>query len=120
MAAAVEEAAKLGRKVAAHAHGKQGIIDAIEAGVATIEHGTFIDDEVIELMLDRGVYLVPTIAVGYLMLKNGSENGIPEFMLEKTRKTEQECAENLRRAIRAGVLTAFGTDAGTNYNYHGQ
>jgi imidazolonepropionase-like amidohydrolase len=120
MAAAVEEAAKLGRKVAAHAHGKQGIIDAIEAGVATIEHGTFIDDEVIELMLDRGVYLVPTIAVGYLMLKHGSENGIPEFMLEKTRKTEHECAENLRRAIRAGVLTAFGTDAGTNYNYHGQ
>ena len=119
MAVVVEEAGKLGLKVAAHAHGKQGIIDAIEAGVATIEHGTFIDDEVIELMIKRSVYLVPTIVVGHLMEKYGAECGVPEFMLEKSRATALTCRNNLRKAIRAGVLTAFGTDAGTNYNYHG-
>lgn len=119
MAVVVEEAAKLGLRVAAHAHGKQGIIDAIEAGVATIEHGTFLDDDVIELMIKRDIFLVPTYIVGYLMKENGEENGVPEFMLEKSRKTEKVWQENLRRAIDAGVLVAFGTDAGTNYNYHG-
>lgn len=115
----VEEAAKLGLRVAAHAHGKEGIINSIEAGVATIEHGTFMDDEVIELMIERGIYLVPTYVVGYLMEKYGTENGVPEFMIEKNRKSSEQFSENLRKAIKAGVLTAFGTDAGTNYNYHG-
>lgn len=120
MAVVVEEADKLGLKVAAHAHGRQGIIDAIEAGAATIEHGTFLDDEVIELMIRRNVYLVPTIVVGYLMLRHGVEEGVPEFMLEKTRSSELKCRENLGRAIKAGVKIAFGSDAGTNYNYHGR
>lgn len=119
IAVVVEEAAKLGLRVAAHAHGKEGIINAIEAGVTTIEHGTFMDDEVIELMIDRGIYLVPTYVVGYLMEKYGTENGVPEFMIEKNRKSSEQFSENLRKAIKAGVLTAFGTDAGTNYNYHG-
>jgi imidazolonepropionase-like amidohydrolase len=119
IAVVVEEAAKLGLRVAAHAHGKEGIINAIEAGVTTIEHGTFMDDEVIELMIERGIYLVPTYVVGYLMEKYGTENGVPEFMVEKNRKSSEQFSENLCRAIKAGVLTAFGTDAGTNYNYHG-
>ncbi len=119
MAVVVEEAAKLGLRVAAHAHGKEGIINAIEAGVTTVEHGTFMDDEVIELMIERGIYLVPTYVVGYLMEKYGTENGVPEFMVEKNRKSSEQFSENLHKAIKAGVLTAFGTDAGTNYNYHG-
>lgn len=119
MAVVVEEAAKLGLRVAAHAHGKEGIINAIEAGVNTIEHGTFMDDEVIALMIERGIYLVPTYVVGYLMEKYGTENSIPEFMVEKNRKSSEQFSENLHKAIKAGVLTAFGTDAGTNYNYHG-
>jgi imidazolonepropionase-like amidohydrolase len=119
IAVVVEEAAKLGLRVAAHAHGKEGIINAIEAGVNTIEHGTFMDDEVIELMIERGIYLVPTYVVGYLMEKYGIENGVPEFMIEKNRKSSEQFSENLHKAIKAGVLTAFGTDAGTNYNYHG-
>jgi imidazolonepropionase-like amidohydrolase len=119
IAVVVEEAAKLGLRVAAHAHGKVGIINSIEAGVTTIEHGTFMDDEVIELMIERGIYLVPTYVVGYLMEKYGTENGVPEFMVEKNRKSSEQFSENLRKAIKAGVLTAFGTDAGTNYNYHG-
>ena len=119
IAVVVEAAAKLGLRVAAHAHGKEGIINAIEAGVNTIEHGTFMDDEVIELMIERGIYLVPTYVVGYLMEKYGTENGVPEFMIEKNRKSSEQFSENLRKAIKAGVLTAFGTDAGTNYNYHG-
>jgi imidazolonepropionase-like amidohydrolase len=119
IAVVVEEAAKLGLRVAAHAHGKEGIINAIEAGVNTIEHGTFMDDEVIELMIERGIYLVPTYVVGYLMEKYGTENGVPEFMIEKNRKSSEQFSENLKKAIKSGVLTAFGTDAGTNYNYHG-
>ncbi len=120
MAAVVEEADKLGLHVAAHAHGRQGIIDAIEAGVKTIEHGTFIDDQVIELMLQRGIYLVPTYVVGFLFEKHAEAEGIPCFMIEKNRQTEQLFKNNLRRAIAAGVKVAFGSDAGTNYNYHGQ
>jgi len=120
MAVVVEEAAKLGLRVAAHAHGKKGIIDAIEAGVATIEHGTFIDNEVIELMLERGTFLVPTYVVGHLFEKYASGAGIPEFMIEKNRETEQLFKDNLRRAIKAGVKVAFGSDAGTNFNYHGR
>ncbi|MDZ4133771.1 MAG: amidohydrolase family protein, partial [Dethiobacteria bacterium] len=98
---------------------KEGIINAIEAGVTTVEHGTFMDDEVIKLMIERGIYLVPTYVVGYLMEKYGTENGVPEFMIEKNRKSSELFSENLHKAIKAGVLIAFGTDAGTNYNYHG-
>ncbi len=120
MAVVVEEARKVGLRVAAHAHGKEGIINAIKAGVHTIEHGTFIDDEVIELMIDCGVYLVPTLSAGYLMEKYGPERGVPSFMLEKSRGEDRRFRENLCRAIEAGVKVAFGTDAGTNYNFHGR
>ena len=119
IAVVVEEADKVGLRVAAHAHGKEGIINAVQAGVATIEHGTFIDDEVIELMLTAGVYLVPTIVVGHLMKVNGTEKGIPGFMLEKEHDKDEQIKENLLKAINAGVKVAYGTDAGTNYNYHG-
>lgn len=119
IAVVVEEAGKVGLRVAAHAHGKEGIINAVQAGVTTIEHGTFIDDEVIELMLTAGVYLVPTIVVGHLMEVNGTEKGIPSFMLEKEHDKNELIKENLLKAIKAGVKVAYGTDAGTNYNYHG-
>jgi imidazolonepropionase-like amidohydrolase len=118
--AVVEEAEKLGLRVAAHAHAKQGIINAVLAGVKTIEHGTFMDDEAIELMLKHDVFLVPTYVAGYHMLQNGIEKGVPGFMVEKNEEVRTLRGNNLRKAIKAGVKVAFGTDAGTNFNYHGE
>jgi imidazolonepropionase-like amidohydrolase len=115
----VEEAGKLGLRVAAHAHARQGIINAIQAGVCSIEHGSFMDDEVIELMLQHDVYLVPTFVAGYHMLKNGLKKGVPAHMVEKNLKTREIRGNNLRKAIQSGIKVAFGSDAGTNYNFHG-
>lgn len=117
--AIVEEANKLGKKVAAHAHGAQGIKNAIKAGVYTIEHGSFIDEEGIEMMLDKGIYLVPTLAVDYFWKVHGVEGGVPEHMVEKAKQTEEASMTALRKAVKAGVKIAMGTDAGTPYNHHG-
>ncbi len=118
--AIVEEAQKVGIKVAAHAHANQGIINAIEAGVNTIEHGSFIDDNAIEMMIEKGIYLVPTFVAGHHMLKNGIEKGVPPFIIEKNNRSRETRAKCLRRAFNAGVTVVFGSDAGTNYNYHGK
>lgn len=118
MRAAVEEAEKLNLHVAAHAHGAQGIKNAVRAGVRTIEHGTLVDEEGIELMREYGVYMVPTFVVGYQMRSHQEEN-IAEHMLEDEKKEGHKGMENLRRAIAAGVNICYGTDAGTPFNYHG-
>ena len=115
--AVVEEAEKLGTHVAAHAHGAVGIINAVKAGVRTIEHGTFLDDEGIELMLRHGTYLVPTPVVGYHM--RAHKEGIPAHMLADDERENRSSAEAHRKAVEAGVKVCYGTDAGTNYNYHG-
>jgi imidazolonepropionase-like amidohydrolase len=119
MSAIVEEAQKVGIKVAAHAHANQGIINAIKAGVSTIEHGSFIEDDAIIMMIDKGIYLVPTFVAGYHMLKNGIEKGVPSFIIEKNNRSRETRAKCLRKVFEAGVKVAFGSDAGTNYNYHG-
>lgn len=115
----VEEAGKLGLRVAAHAHATHGIINAVLAGARTIEHGSFINDEVIELMLKHDVFLVPTYVAGYHMLKNGLEKGVPRFMIEKNKDMRTTRGNSIKKAVKAGVKVAFGSDAGTNYNYHG-
>lgn len=119
MKAIVEEARKVGIKVAAHAHANQGIINAIKAGVSTIEHGSFIDDDAIGMMIEQEVYLVPTFVAGHHMLTNGIEKGVPSFIIEKNNRSRETRAKCLRKAFDAGVKVAFGSDAGTNYNYHG-
>jgi imidazolonepropionase-like amidohydrolase len=118
--AVVEEGAKLGKNVAAHAHGAQGIKNAILAGVATIEHGTMADNEAIAMMVEKNVYLVPTLAVDHLMLKYGEKHGVPAFMIKKAKELAEMRNEVIRKAIAAGVRIAMGTDAGTPYNYHGR
>jgi imidazolonepropionase-like amidohydrolase len=118
--AVVDEGAKLGKHTAAHAHGAQGIINAVLAGVRTIEHGTMADDEAIAMMADKGVFLVPTLVVHECWINNRKNRDIPEFMLEKSRAIEQQGREALHKAIAAGVRIAMGTDAGTNFNYHGK
>jgi imidazolonepropionase-like amidohydrolase len=112
MKAIVEEAKMWGRKVAAHAHGAEGIKMAVQAGVASIEHGSMLDDEGIALMKKFGTYLVPTVFAGDAVEKFGKQYGLPEKLLEKARAINAKKRESYRKAIQAGVKIAFGTDAG--------
>jgi len=118
--AVVDEGVKLGKHTAAHAHGAQGIINSVLAGVRTIEHGTMADNEAIAMMADKGVFLVPTLMVHECWINHGKNQDVPKFMLEKSRSIEQQGREVLHKAIAAGVRIAMGTDAGTNFNYHGK
>jgi imidazolonepropionase-like amidohydrolase len=107
MKAVVEEATRHGVKVAAHAHGTQGIIAAIKAGVASIEHGSMINDEAIRLMKERGTYLVPTLALGATI----DLNSLPLIVRQKADYVLPLARTNLRKAAQAGVKIALGTDA---------
>ncbi len=104
---------------AAHAHGTAGIKHAVRAGVASVEHGTFMDREAAELMADRGTYWVPTGKALYGIVDAGTEAGIPEFAVEKAEAAREAWAESFDHALDAGVDVAMGTDAGTPFNYHG-
>ena len=112
MAALVREAHRLGRKVAAHAHGTQAIIDAANAGVDSVEHGSLIDDAGIAAMKQHGTYLVADIYNDDFILGKGKEYGFTDEMLDKERMVGDQQREGFRRAAQAGVKIAFGTDAG--------
>jgi imidazolonepropionase-like amidohydrolase len=109
--ALVDEAHRLGLKVAAHAHGTAGIRTAVVAGVDTIEHGSYLDEECIELMLERGTYLVPTFAVSRRLLDPGA-GGLPdsEYGLRQGREVQDVHRHGFARAYEAGVKIACGTD----------
>jgi imidazolonepropionase-like amidohydrolase len=112
MKAAVDEAALWGRKVAAHAHGAEAIKMAVRAGVASIEHGSLIDDEGIRLMKERGTWLVSDIYNDDYILAEYTRLGYPQKIIEKERLVGRLQRENFRKAFQAGVKCAFGTDAG--------
>jgi imidazolonepropionase-like amidohydrolase len=105
--AIVDEAGRHDLKVAAHAHGTEGIKAAVRAGVASIEHGSLLDDEAISMMKERGTWLVPTTyLVGRIDL-----DALPSEIRAKAEWVVPRAVENLRRAVAAGVPIAFGTDA---------
>ena len=108
--AAVEEAAHKGLKVAAHAHSAEGIKLAVKAGVASIEHGTYVDDEGLRLMKERGAYLVADIYDAEY-IRQGKAVGMPEDFASKQPEGDAIQRENFRKAVRLGVRVAFGTDA---------
>jgi imidazolonepropionase-like amidohydrolase len=110
--AVVEVAHAAGLKVAAHAHGAQSIIDAIEGGADTIEHATYIDEEGIRLALEHDVALSMEIGPGDWMIEEGRKQGWVEEFLEKTIATTDIQRDSFRRAHAAGVPLVFGTDAG--------
>jgi len=112
MNAAVQEAAQWGRKVAAHAHGAEAIKRAVRAGVASIEHGSLLDDEGIRLMKERGTYLVADIYNDDYILSQYKRLNFPQKILDKEALVGKQQRENFRRAVRAGVKVAYGTDAG--------
>ncbi|MBI1762237.1 MAG: amidohydrolase family protein [Acidobacteria bacterium] len=112
MNAVVEEAKMWGRKVAAHAHGAEGIKRATRAGVASIEHGSFIDEEGIRMMKERGTYLVADIYNDDYILAEYAKMGYPEKIIEKERMVGRLQRENFQKAALAGVKIAYGTDSG--------
>ena len=112
MEAIVEEAHNHGMKVAAHAHGLEGIKTAINAGVDSVEHSSFIDEETIMLAIKNDVFLSMDIYVSDYILGEGALNGILEESLEKERKTGRLQRENFRKAVNLGAKITFGTDAG--------
>jgi imidazolonepropionase-like amidohydrolase len=108
MQAIVADAHRLGRKVAAHAHGAQGILWATEAGVDSIEHGSYISDAAIAEMKKRGTYLVPTLYLEDWMVESGH---LPPFYHQKMVDVSAVAKKNIKRAMEAGVKIALGTDA---------
>ena len=116
MAAAVRVAHDAGKPVAAHALGAQGIINAIEAGADSIEHGVFLDVHGIELLLKHGTFLCPTLSVYPRIVERGEAAGEPGFMIDKARMIVGPHMQSIRRAVAAGVKIVFGTDAATSYN----
>ncbi len=112
MKAAVDEAAMWGRKVAAHAHGTEGIKRAIIAGVASVEHASFIDDEGIALAKQHGTYLVPDIYNDDYILAEYSRMGYPDKIIAKEKLVGRTQRENFTKAVKAGAKIAYGTDSG--------
>jgi imidazolonepropionase-like amidohydrolase len=110
--AAVEEAHAAGRKIAAHAHGAQGIKNAVVAGVDSIEHGSLIDDEGIQLMLKHGTWLVADIYNDDYLLGKAVEFKLSQESIDKEKALGQKQRDNFARCVKAGVKVAFGTDAG--------
>ena len=119
MRAGVEEAHKAGRKVAAHAYSVQAIENALEAGVDSIEHGSFIDQKTARRMRESGTYLVPTMSVYAAMDARGPELGAPEYIRRKTAEVLHASREAFRLAHEAGVRIAAGTDCGAPGHPHG-
>jgi imidazolonepropionase-like amidohydrolase len=110
--AAVEEAAGHGTHVAAHAHGKEGIVNAVRAGVRSVEHGSLVDDLAVELLAEGDVYLVADIYNGDFIAGEGRRQGWPAETLAKNDATTQAQRDGFAKAVKAGVRIAYGTDSG--------
>jgi imidazolonepropionase-like amidohydrolase len=111
MKAIVADAHRLGRKVAAHAHGAEGVRWASEAGVDSVEHGHLMDDAAIATLKKNGTYLVPTLFLTEYMQQNMEHSDVPEYSKQKMRWIASAAQQNVKKAFDAGVKVAFGTDA---------
>lgn len=115
LAAIVEAAQDYGFPVAAHAHGAEGMLRAVRAGVSSIEHGTYMTDEIMKLMKKRGTYYVPTVMAGVTVMEMAEqEDFLPPVVRPKARRIGALIQEAFARAWRAGVPIAFGTDSGVS------
>jgi imidazolonepropionase-like amidohydrolase len=112
MKAAVDEARRFGRFVAAHSHGVEGTKAAIRAGVRSIEHGSVLDDEAVELFKRHGTYLVPTIYTSEFTLAEGEKNKQPAHAMAKARALHEMKRQSFSRAVSGGVKIVYGTDTG--------
>jgi len=112
--AITDEAHALGRRVASHAHGREGIVNAIVGGVDTVEHGIYLDDEILEMMIERDVYLVPTMTIGQAFRERATEVGLSEEAIRKGNAVMDVVMANMARAHQAGVKMVLGTDCSGN------
>ena len=119
MRAGVEEAAKAGRRTAAHAMSSEGIGNAVEAGIDTVEHGVFLTEEIAAAMARRGTFLVATLNAPAAIVAGGLAAGIPPFMVKKSEQVMEAHVRSFRLALAAGVRMAAGADSGTPLNPHG-
>ncbi|HEX3177700.1 MAG TPA: amidohydrolase family protein [Methylomirabilota bacterium] len=119
LTAGVEEAHKARRKAAAHAQAEEGIALCLQAGIDTIEHGIFLTEALAARMAAAGTALVATLVAPHAIVEGGIAAGIPEFAVKKSATVRERHLESFRLAMRAGVLIAAGTDAGTPLNPHG-
>ncbi len=118
--AGMAEARRAGRRVAAHAHGAEGMKNAIRAGAHSIEHATLMDDEAAALMREQGVFMVPTLSAIARTADCGLNCGIPETTVHKARTMRARHEASFKKAHRSGIPIALGTDAGTPFNHHGE
>lgn len=120
IAVIVEEAGLQGKYVMAHAQGTAGIINALRAGVRSIEHGIYLNDEAIQLFLDNNAYLVPTLAAPKAVIRKGESgtSGLPQQVIDKAKRVAEDHRLSVARAVEAGVRIAMGTDSGVGV--HGE
>ena len=114
MRAACEEVHKAGGKAIAHAQGATGVKNAVLAGIDSIEHGYYLDDEAVQLMKENGVYYIPTLSAVYWILKN--PDNLPEYVVRKTEHAKDHQLNSFRLAREAGLKICMGTDSGTPSN----
>ena len=120
MCAVVEMAELYNMTSATHAHGTSGIKDAVRAGVTSVEHGMMLDEECIDLMKQKGTTLVPTIIAAERIVVKGKEIGTPDWAIQKANQVLSHHEHGFRRCLQEGIPIAFGTDAGTPFNFHGK
>ncbi len=119
LAVAVEETSRWGRFVAAHAHGTEGIKAAIRAGVRTVDHGSMLDDEALRMLAESDfTYYVPTLYVGVIVPRDGVALGVPEAQIRRSTEMMRYRNASFRRALAAGLVIGFGTDAGVFEHGH--
>ncbi len=116
MTAVVAEAHRNGVRVACHAQATEGIKNAVRAGVDTVEHGSFLDEEGAALMVEAGTILVPTISVLHLYVHRGPDVGVPEWVVDKFRGDLDEHMESVRLALAKKIPMAVGSDSGHRFN----
>ena len=117
--AVVEEAKKKGLTVAAHAIGEQGIMNAIKAGVDSIEHGSYLTNEAIQLMKEKGIFHIPTLTAYNCVVENSNNSEMDVTTVKKANQAHDDNIESFIKSWQSGVNFATGTDAGTPYNQHG-
>ena len=120
LVSAIQEAHKAGLKTATHALGSEGIANALEAGIDSIEHGFVLNQDNIEAMLKKNAFLVVTLSCVKAMIDAGEKGGIPLWAVEKAKFVYESAWKSYAMAREAGVKIIMGTDAGTPYNFHGE
>lgn len=118
LAVVAQEAHNAGRRVCTHAIGGTGILNALRAGIDSIEHGFYLDDETLDLAVSQGAFLVPTMLAVDRIVRNGLARGIPAWVVDKAEREAQKQRESFAAAVSSGMKVAAGTDAGTPFNDH--